>query len=47
MRPENRFAYFGNGWTKKEKDPDYDMASYLKRDADNDLRDLHERWWDV
>jgi hypothetical protein len=47
IRPENRFAYFGNGWTSKEQDPEYDMVSYLKPRSENDLRDLHERWWDL
>lgn len=46
-RPENRFAYFGNGWTRKEADPSSDMTPYLKLERDNDLRDLHERWWDL
>ena len=44
----NRFAwYFGNGWTSKEKDPDSDMTSYLKKPDDVDLRDVHESWWDI
>ncbi|KAK3059056.1 hypothetical protein LTR09_000622 [Extremus antarcticus] len=47
VRPKNRFAYFGNGWTNKERDAQSDMAPYLKRENDNDLRDLHERWWDL
>lgn len=47
VRPENRFAYFGNGSTAKEANPSTDMASYLKLESDNDLRDLHERWWDI
>lgn len=43
----NRFVwYFGNGWTKKEQDPKADITSYLKLPSDNDLRDIHERWWD-
>jgi hypothetical protein len=47
VRPENRFSYFGNGWTKKEVDEKHDITPYLKLDEDNDLRDLHERWWDL
>ncbi|OCK76331.1 FAD/NAD(P)-binding domain-containing protein [Lepidopterella palustris CBS 459.81] len=44
----NRFAwYFGNGWTKKEKDPESDMTPYLKLPGAVDLRDLHESWWDL
>ncbi|KAJ9145523.1 FAD/NAD(P)-binding domain-containing protein [Pleurostoma richardsiae] len=44
----NRFAwYFGNGWTKKESDPNSDMASYLRVPEEIDLRDLHESWWDL
>ncbi|KAK5676000.1 hypothetical protein LTS10_011289 [Elasticomyces elasticus] len=46
-RPENRFAYFGNGTTKREQDPERDMTPYLRLPEDNDLRDLHERWWDL
>lgn len=47
LRPENRFAYFGNGWTKKEAVPERDMTPYLKLAEENDLRDIHERWWDM
>ncbi|KXT10076.1 hypothetical protein AC579_2470 [Pseudocercospora musae] len=47
VRPENRFAYFGNGQTAKEKDPTSDMTPYLRLEEANDLRDLHERWWDL
>ncbi|KAK3656006.1 hypothetical protein LTR56_003137 [Elasticomyces elasticus] len=47
QRPENRFAYFGNGTTKREQDPERDMTPYLRLPEDNDLRDLHERWWDL
>lgn len=46
-RPENRFSYFRNGWTRKEANEDSDMTPYLKLDKDNDLKDIHERWWDV
>ena len=47
LRPENRFAYFGNGWTKREADPGSDMTPYLRLDEDNDLRAIHERWWEL
>jgi cation diffusion facilitator CzcD-associated flavoprotein CzcO len=43
----NRFAYFGAGQTKKEKDHDSDVTLHLRLSEANDLRDLHERWWDV
>ncbi len=43
----NRFAYFGNGWTKKEQDPSSDMTAYLKLAEDTDLRYLHEGWCDL
>lgn len=46
QRPENRFSYFGNGWTEKEVDMDSDMTQYLRLPDENDLRALHERWWD-
>ena len=47
IRPENRFSYFGNGWTKRETDKQQDMTPYLRLPEENDLRDLHERWWDL
>ncbi|THY00783.1 FAD/NAD(P)-binding domain-containing protein [Aureobasidium pullulans] len=47
VRPENRFAYWGNGWTRRELDPDSDTTTHLKLPEDIDLRDLHERWWDL
>jgi cation diffusion facilitator CzcD-associated flavoprotein CzcO len=43
----NRFSYFGAGQTKKEKDQDSDVTLHLRLAEANDLRDLHERWWDV
>ena len=43
----NRFAYLGNGWTKKEQDPNADMTPYLELAEENDLRRLHEGWFDV
>ncbi|THV71836.1 FAD/NAD(P)-binding domain-containing protein [Aureobasidium pullulans] len=44
---DNIFAYWGNGVTKKEFDPESDMTSYLRLPEETDLRDLHERWWDL
>lgn len=45
---ENRFAYFGNGYTRGELDEKSDLASYLKAPGEEvDLRELHESWWDV
>jgi uncharacterized protein (DUF736 family) len=42
----NRFAwYFGNGWTRKEQDPDADITSYLQIPESVDLRAYHEKWW--
>ena len=43
----NRFAYFGNGWTNKEQDPNSDMTSYLKLPQDTDLRNIHGSWFDL
>ena len=42
----NRFAYFGNGWTKKERDPSSDLTTYLKLPTEVDLRSLHENWYE-
>lgn len=47
VRPENRFSYWGNGWTKKELDPNSDPTTHLKLPEEIDLRDIHERWWDL
>ncbi|RWA04859.1 hypothetical protein EKO27_g10247 [Xylaria grammica] len=44
-KSDNRYAYFGPGWTKKELDPEADLASYLKQLAEVDLRSLHEEGW--
>jgi hypothetical protein len=42
----NRFAwYFGNGWTRKEQDPESDITSYLQAPESIDLREYHEKWW--
>lgn len=45
---QNRFAYFGNGYTKGETDDTTDLTSYLKAPGQEvDLKDLHESWWDL
>ena len=43
----NRFEYFGNGWTEKEKrnNPD-ELTHYLKKVGVYDLATLHEAWND-
>jgi len=46
-REGNRFAYFGNGMTGKERDAESDLTPYLRLEGENDLRDLHEGWWEV
>ncbi|KAL6251803.1 hypothetical protein RBB50_002013 [Rhinocladiella similis] len=43
---KNRFAYFGNGWTSLEADPESDITSYLRVPSEINLKDLHEKWWD-
>lgn len=43
----NRFAYFGNGWTKKEEVEGSDLTSYLKKHGTVDLREYHESWFDL
>ncbi|KAH8903537.1 FAD/NAD(P)-binding domain-containing protein [Coniochaeta sp. PMI_546] len=44
----NRFHwYFGNGWTRKEADPESDMTPYLQVPEKVDLRDYHESWWSL
>ncbi|OBT49079.1 hypothetical protein VE00_00175 [Pseudogymnoascus sp. WSF 3629] len=46
-KSKNRFAYWGNGWTKKELDPGSDLTPYLKAPEKVDLREWHESWWDL
>ncbi|KAF2765584.1 FAD/NAD(P)-binding domain-containing protein [Teratosphaeria nubilosa] len=43
----NRFAWLGDGWTRREREAGWDAVGYLRREGEIDLRDLHERWWDV
>jgi cation diffusion facilitator CzcD-associated flavoprotein CzcO len=42
----NRFAWLGNGWTKKEFDGTGDLTPYLKRPDHIDLRAYHEEWFE-
>lgn len=55
-RQGNRFAYFGNGWSVKDKiaaekgEDAVDFSPYLKKEAVEgtlDLKGLHEDWWEV
>ncbi|KAL4948165.1 hypothetical protein BDW69DRAFT_203743 [Aspergillus filifer] len=43
----NRFAWFGNGWTAREKTEGADLTLHLKRPGDIDLRTYLETWVDV
>ncbi|RDW77901.1 FAD protein [Coleophoma crateriformis] len=43
----NRFAYFGNGWTSKEKAGEGDLTAYLKLPQEIDLRKYHEEWFEI
>lgn len=44
----NRFHwYLGNGWTRKETDPESDMTPYLRLPGEVDLKDIHEAWHSV
>lgn len=44
----NRFAYFGNGWTSRELEPENaNLTPHLKLPEDIDLRSHLEGWWDV
>jgi cation diffusion facilitator CzcD-associated flavoprotein CzcO len=43
----NRFAFFGNGWTTKERVEGTDRTSYLKKPEEIDLRSYHEEWFNV
>ncbi|KAH0287853.1 FAD/NAD(P)-binding domain-containing protein [Aureobasidium namibiae CBS 147.97] len=47
VRPENRFAYWGNGRARRELDPEGNVTAHLKLPEKVDLRDLHETWWDL
>lgn len=39
--------YFGNGSTKRERNMDHDVTSYLVDPAEIYLKKLHEGWWSV
>lgn len=54
----NRFSYFGNGWSVKDKiaaesqegEDSVDFSPYLRKEAVDgtlDLRGLHEEWWEM
>lgn len=45
----NRFAWFGNGWSIREQNPDLnaDLTPHLHLPEDVDLRVHNEGWWDV
>ncbi|OJJ46755.1 hypothetical protein ASPZODRAFT_66443 [Penicilliopsis zonata CBS 506.65] len=43
----NRFAYFGNGWSKREVHEGDDLLPHLKLPDTVDLRSYMEGWWDV
>lgn len=44
----NRFVgWFGKGCTQKELDVGSDMTEYLRLAENNDLRDIHERWYEI
>ncbi|KAG4431237.1 hypothetical protein IFR05_013278 [Cadophora sp. M221] len=42
----NRFAWLGNGWTRKEEKGEGDLTPYLKKPGDIDLRSYHESWFE-
>ncbi|KAF2198710.1 FAD/NAD(P)-binding domain-containing protein [Delitschia confertaspora ATCC 74209] len=44
---DNRFAYFGNGYTKQETEDGTDLTSYLRLPSEINLKDIHESWWDL
>lgn len=45
---QNRFAYFGNGYTRGETDESADLTSYLRASGnEEDLKDVHESWWNL
>lgn len=48
VNESNRFAYFGNGWTKRElPGAESDLTPHLRKPEDIDLRTYLEGWWDV
>ncbi|KAL4814647.1 hypothetical protein BDW67DRAFT_192052 [Aspergillus spinulosporus] len=43
----NRFAWIGNGWTRREMEEAEDLTPHLKKPQDIDLRTYLETWVDV
>lgn len=43
----NRFAYFGNGWTSRELEPNANLTPHLRLPQEVDLKSWMEGWWDV
>ncbi|KAJ5561302.1 hypothetical protein N7461_000063 [Penicillium sp. DV-2018c] len=43
----NRFAYFGNGWTQRELDPEAELTPHLVLPDKIDFKSHMEGWWDV
>ncbi|KAJ5290272.1 uncharacterized protein N7443_010525 [Penicillium atrosanguineum] len=43
----NRFAYFGNGWTSRELEPEAMLTPHLRLPGEVDLKSWMEGWWDV
>ncbi|KAJ5735284.1 uncharacterized protein N7483_000409 [Penicillium malachiteum] len=43
----NRFAYFENGWTSREKNPNANLVPHLYLPEEVDLKKHMEGWWDV
>lgn len=43
---KNRFKWFGDGWTGKEKSGEGDLTGYLRLPKDVDLRSYHEEWFE-
>ena len=42
----NRFAWLGNGWTRKEREGEGDLTPYLRKPQDVNLRSYHEEWFE-
>ena len=45
-KSNNRFAWLGDGWTLREREPHSDVTTYLKKPEDIDLRAIWEGWWE-
>ncbi|KAK7222547.1 hypothetical protein V2G26_010550 [Clonostachys chloroleuca] len=46
-RSGNRFAWLGNGWSKKEKNKDEDLTWYLRKPEEVNLKSWYENWYEV